>query len=107
MREITRENWLAEAAERFGKDPLKWAFVCPVCGGIQTVQDYKDAGAPQSAAGFSCVGRWVEGSQDAFEQNGPGPCNYAGGGLFRLNPVHITMPDGEVVQAFEFAPEAT
>jgi len=105
----THEEWVAEAIERFGADPLNWAFVCPVCGTVQTVQEYKAAGAPSTAAGFSCIGRWLEDSREAFEVGGVdgegGPCNYAGGGLFHLNPVHVTMPDGEIVQAFAFAKE--
>jgi hypothetical protein len=32
-----------------------------------------------------------------------GPCLYAGGGLFKLNPIHVFMPDGVVREAFAFA----
>ena len=48
--------WQAEAAKRFGNDPFKWRFVCPVCKNEMSVQDWKDAGAPESTAAFSCVG---------------------------------------------------
>lgn len=81
---------MAEAAERFGPDPMNWRFVCPVCGHVASTKDYKDAGAPESAVAFSCVGRWIPGSKDAFETSGHGPCTYAGAGLIRLNPVSVT-----------------
>ncbi len=99
----TREEWGAEAARRFGDDLLNWKFVCPSCGHVQSAQDYRDAGAPVTAVGFSCVGRW-DGhmSRGAFQGNG-GPCNYAGGGLIHLNPVTIVHPDGKETRAFDFA----
>ncbi len=95
MTDMTQDEWGAEAKRRFGDDPMKWKFVCPVCGLVQSTQDYKDAGAPSTTVAFSCVGRWKEGVD----------CNYAGGGLFRLNPVNVKHDDGEIVQAFNFAEE--
>ena len=106
-RTATIEEWRAEAARRFGPDPLKWRFVCPACGHIASTQDWKDAGAPSTTVAFSCVGRWLKNSAEAFSRRGKKPCNYAGGGLIRLNPVTVTFPDGTITQAFEFAPEAT
>jgi len=81
--------WQAEGRRLFGDDMMRWVFVCPVCGHDQSPQDYWDAVAPSSAVAFSCVGRWIDGSREAFGGEGPGPCNYGGGGLFRLNPVSI------------------
>ena len=97
------EEWRAEAVRRFGEDPMAWRFVCPSCKHPQSLQDYKDAGAPSTVAGFSCVGRYlsIEKSTDAFSGK-PGPCSYAGGGLFRLNPVTINGPDGPQA-VFDFA----
>jgi hypothetical protein len=103
-REIAHVAWTAEAKARFGEDAMKWRFVCPSCYHIQSVQDYKDAKAPQSAVAFSCVGRWIAGSQEAFLRDKKGPCNYAGGGLIGLNPVTVIMPDGGKQNYFEFAP---
>lgn len=100
----TLAEWRAKAAELFGEDWMKWKFVCPVCGHIASVQDWKDAGAPVQSAAFSCVGRWAGASaavakakESAVGPNGirgKGPCNYAGGGLFKLNPVTVVDPDG-------------
>jgi hypothetical protein len=104
-RTLTHAEWQAEAEARFGKDPMRWAFKCPVCGYVATLQDWKDAGAKSEHAAFSCVGRWLPGSGEAFtgKPGGTrGPCNYAGGGLFRINPVHVSHEGGET-SVFEFA----
>lgn len=95
---MTREEWHAEGVRRFGPDQTRWRFVCPSCGWIASVQDYKDAGAPATAVAFSCVGRWTLATREAFAK-GEGPCDYAGGGLIRLNP--LTVDGGNY---FNFAP---
>lgn len=97
-------QWIEICTERFGADPMKWKFVCPVCNHVASVADWKAAGAPEGAVAFSCVGRWQRVARDAFDGSGPGPCNYAGGGLFQLNPVHVRMKSGEVHRAFDWAP---
>lgn len=102
---MSHEEWIAEGTRRFGPDMMKWKFVCPACGYVQSVQDYKDAGAPTNAVAFSCVGRWAPGvgtARQAFSAGMPsvkaGPCDYAGGGLLRLNPLTV---DG--TRYFDFA----
>jgi hypothetical protein len=102
---MTQAEWKAEAAKRFGNDSSKWKFVCPSCGHIASVEDWKKAGAEEGAIAFSCVGRW-DGHmhQDAFpKKKGKGPCNYAGGGLFRINPVEVIEPNGYKHHVFAFA----
>lgn len=99
---MTHAEWKAEAIRRFGTDPMKWKFVCPVCGHVASVQDWEDVKAFESA-GFSCVGRYLPKARQAFEEKGPGPCNYAGGGLFRLNPTEVTTEDGKISHVFAFA----
>lgn len=106
----TLKEWHAEAARRFGNDPDRWRFICPCCKHVASVADWRAAKAPESAIGFSCVGRWVGPKRDAIGLNPPpgleaagkGPCNYAGGGLFQLNPVEVEGPEG-VQRMFEFA----
>ena len=98
---MTKAEWKAEGERRFGKDIMKWRFVCPSCGHVASLQDWKDAGAPANAAAFSCVGRWLGEAREAFfvaDKTKPGPCNYAGGGLIGLNPLEV---DGE--HYFDFA----
>lgn len=94
------DEWRAEAEKLFGPDEMLWRFKCPSCGHECSIQDYKDAGAKSENVGFSCIGRWTGTTQDAFT-GGPGPCNYAGGGLIGINPVTVT--DGELTHhLFEF-----
>jgi hypothetical protein len=100
-RALTLEQWRAEGVERFGPDEWNWRFICPCCGHIATPRDWKDAGAPESAVAYSCVGRWAGAKREAIDGFGPGPCNYAGGGLFRLGPITIS---GRTGTYFDFAP---
>ena len=105
-RTMSEAEWLSEAARRFGTDKMKWRFVCPSCGHVASVQDWKDAGANSGAVAFSCVGRYTgdpdAAAKAAFKKAG-GPCNYTGGGLFRINPVTVMHASGESADYFEFA----
>ena len=103
---LTEAEWKAAGTARFGSDMRLWAFACPVCKHVATVQDYANAGAPEGAIGFTCIGRYQDQRRDAFLEKGSGPCNYAGGGLFRLNPVTVTTPDGAEHHVFAFAQPA-
>ncbi len=84
----TVEEWKAEGERRFGPDVMRWRFVCPACGHVASVQEWKAVGAPEDVVAYSCVGRWAGADRVAFE-SGRGPCDYAGGGLFQINPVRI------------------
>ena len=101
MRKVTAEEWLAEGVRLYGDDKMKWRFKCPSCGYVASVQDWKDAGAKEGQIAFSCVGRNTGSTKELGDKTG-GPCNYAGGGLFRLNPVEVD--DGQHKHSmFEFA----
>ena len=103
IRRLTHSEWMDEGMKRFpGLHPREWQFVCPVCGHVAKYAEWLEVDAEDSAA-FSCIGRWRKNPRGAFEGEGPGPCNYAGGGLFRVNPVLVTMEDGEVRPVFEWA----
>ena len=96
------EAWKAEGKKRFGDNVDDWRFVCPACGHIASVADYKQADMPAGTIGFSCIGRAdMDTAADAFTGGG-GPCNYAGGGLFKINPVVIG--DESEYTLFDFAP---
>lgn len=97
----SKAEWEAEAQKRFGNDFMKWKFICPACNHVQTPADYKAAGLKSSMVAFSCVGRGLQKAREAFGE-GKGPCNYAGGGLFRLNPVTV-KDNGEEFHVFDFA----
>jgi hypothetical protein len=83
---------------------MAWRFTCPACRHVASAADWFNAGAPPGTAGFSCVGRWT-GATASFDGK-TRPCTYAGGGLFRLNPVHVARADGNVVQMFAFSDQA-
>lgn len=101
---LTPGDWRREGVRRFGPDERLWKFKCPACGHVASYQEYMDAGAPENVVAFSCIGRWLDGEvREAFGDPGtPGPCNYAGGGLFGLNPVSIA---GRADPIFAFADE--
>lgn len=100
---MTHAEWVAEGDKLFGHDTDAWRFECPVCKHVASVGDYKAAGAPEAAVAFSCIGRWLENARPAFEERGVGPCTYAGGGLFKLNPVTVVDLGGRKHHVFAFA----
>lgn len=103
IRTISHADWAAEGRRLFGDNPVKWRLRCPACGHVTTPEDYQSAGAPDGAVGFSCIGRWSGALREAIGGRGPGPCNYAGGGLIPLHTLEVTLPDGRTRGVFEFA----
>ena len=101
------EEWLAEGERLFGPDRMDWKFVCPMCGNVQSVREFKqlaDEGynvTPDSAR-YNCIGRY-KGGRSAFLKDGKSgpPCDYTTGGLFNVSPVKVVCPDGEH-WAFDF-----
>src|SRR5690625_4309188 len=89
---LTYAEWFAKGVELFGRDMMKWKFECPACGYVASAQDYKDAKAPGSVVAYSCIGRFVGAKRRAFGDTGPGPCDYAGGGLFNISPIIVGTP---------------
>lgn len=88
---ITKEKWLERGRELFGEDPLKWQFVCPMCGHIQTPEDFrqfKDRSAKPEYAYFNCIGRFTDG-KSCFDKTKDGPCDYTSGGLFCFAPIVV------------------
>ena len=98
---MSHAEWLAEGERRFGPDMDKWKFVCPSCGCVASVADWKRLDGVDMIA-FSCVGRLTASPKELFDKTG-GPCNYAGGGLFRLNPIIVVLDDGSKHECFAFA----
>jgi hypothetical protein len=108
--EISHEDWQKEAVKRYGTDHNTWKFRCPSCLNIMTPKMYHDFGitsgmpkeSVQNMMAFSCVGRLMDKPQEMLV-NGKGFCNYAGAGLFRLNPILVKFPEGEERRFFDFA----
>lgn len=107
---MPEDVWRGLAAVRFGDDPLKWRFVCPSCGHVAAVEDWRKAGAPEGAVAFSCVGRWTgdraAAADAAFKRKG-GPCNYTSGGFLVINKLFVVLKDGQETPAFEVAEAAS
>jgi hypothetical protein len=115
-RTLTQAELVAEAAERFGADPLKWAFLCPRCGDVATGQDFSEALAANprkhrtgqeviasDVVGQECIGRTLGAlvkGQGKYSGRG---CDWAAYGLFG-GPWTITLPDGRSMHAFPLAP---
>ena len=104
---MTKEEWEAKGKKLFGEDYLKWRFVCPGCGHIQAVEDFrpfKDKGADPNSATIECIGRY-SGDKSWMNDNPRktgGPCDYAGYGLLCISPV--TVIDGDKrIHSFAFA----
>lgn len=100
-RRLTLAEWQAEGRARYGDNVALWKFVCPSCGFIQSAMDYRAWNTPVRAIvvrlGFSCIGRTIAELNMklpvvAFMERHLGyGCNYAGGGLFRINPVEVVF----------------
>ncbi len=111
---MTHEEWLNKAKRLYGDNSGEWKFICPICKTPQTAQDFVKAGATKEQASTSianeCIGRWLPNKQKAIGEKKVikgQPCNYAGYGLFKLNPVEVIMDDGRKITAFDFADEET
>lgn len=108
-RHLTQDELLAELVEKFGENPLDWAFTCPACDDTVTGREYRDV--LQSAhpdeygrtvfasnhLGVECVGRHTTSRG----------CDWAAYGLFR-GPWFVTVTDtnehrGETFPRFPIA----
>ena len=103
---MTKEEWLAKGKELFGDDMFQWKFICPNCGHVQSIEDfrqYKDKGANPNSAYQSCIGRYMDGEVGTLGDK-KSPCNYAASGLIMLAPIIVVDGDSET-HAFAFAAE--
>jgi hypothetical protein len=92
---MTVQEWAQKGTELFGEHKLQWKFCCPVCETVIKMDDYLKAKAPLGAIAYSCIGRYLKGSQKAFSEKKiikGKPCDYTSGGLFNISPIEI---DGE------------
>ncbi len=106
---ILLKDWHKMASDRFGENARNWRFICPICKTPQSAQDFIDAGVDEETAKTSiaveCIGRFLPEKQKAIGEKKiikGQPCNYAGYGLFKLNPVPVEFEDGKVFNAFDF-----
>jgi len=106
---MTEEEFRADGKRLFGDDQFKWKFQCPLCGNIQSAEDfrqYKDKGATTCSAFRECIGRYTEEPYCAFGKNPKAkktsPCDYAAYGLFQIGNT-VKMASGKEVTVFPFA----
>ena len=100
-------EWLAEGKRRFGNDPKLWQFRCPVCGNIQTMQDFMQVGAQAQSAYQECIGRHLPNRASNLagtpsKDGKKSPCDYAAYGLFQFG-WKVINEAGKAVPVFPFA----
>lgn len=113
-RKLTQNELIAEAVERFGGDPMNWAFKCPFCGDVATGRDFREAleAHPRTHAsgealtassllGQECIGRTLGVLRRDAKYTGRG-CNWAAYGLFS-GPWFVVLPSGREVASFPLA----
>lgn len=75
------------------------AFVCPMCGTVQSFADFYAVGVDKDEAdrvvGFSCIGRWKERKPPPKKKGTQDGCDWTLGGLFRCHELEVETPDGE------------
>jgi hypothetical protein len=117
-RKLTQQELVNEARERFGDNPLNWAFQCPTCCDVATGQDFRDAltknprrkadGSFTTASDFlgrECIGRTLGAlntSIERWEGAGKRGCDWAAWGLFR-GPWEVELSNGRTVYGFPLA----
>jgi hypothetical protein len=104
MRKISVKEFQDEIKSQ-GVDRQDAAFICPMCGSIQSMRDLVAAGCDQEKAetsiGFNCVGRFT--GADSPKKGSGKPCNWSLGGLLRCHELTVVLPDGEEQPFFEVA----
>ncbi len=77
-----------------------WAFLCPICGTVQSAADLIRAGAGkdfdevEKYLGFSCIGRFTNSGAYKPGLLPGGGCNWTLGGLFQLHKLEVVTEDG-------------
>lgn len=93
------EDWLQELRERFGPNSDDWKFVCPSCGHVQSLADFKAVGQDPNLAYQCCIGRYT-GSDDHSGKNG---CKYTINGLIALNTLTVVSREFIPTKVFDIA----
>lgn len=77
------------------------AFVCPVCGTVQSMASLAKAGVPDDKIelqiGYSCEGRWTDAGpwprSPAAARASHRGCDWTLGGLFTIHRLEVEMED--------------
>jgi hypothetical protein len=108
VKTITLEEYHSALKAQGTKEHGELVMICPMCGTMQTGNDFIRAGAGKTFedveqyVGFSCVGRFTGAKSPRKEPDGE-PCNWTLGGLFQCQKLVVVLPDGSRHPRFEVA----
>lgn len=104
---ITLQEWQDIGRKIFGtSDCRKWAFRCPFCHNVATVEDfdqYEGKGATVESAYRECIGRYQDNPSLGFDKPDNRPCDYSTRRFLKFAPYRVEHPNGMIVSAFAFA----
>lgn len=116
MLKLTMAEFMKRVEAQGVSSPNHYAFICPVCGTVQSGQSLFRAGArPETierSIAFSCEGRFTgagpwpsskDRSAKAVARRSIRGCDWTLGGLFHLHELEIEREDGTIRMAFEIA----
>lgn len=110
MRTITVSQFHAEIeAQGVANGHRDYAFKCPICHTVQSMNSLVKAGCPASKVdnyiGFSCEGRFTEAGpwEDTPKRRKVRGCDWTLGGLFKLHELEVVTSDGDKHPRFEIA----
>lgn len=108
MRTITTKELQKELRSQ-GVSSLDLAFICPMCGTVQSARDLINAKAGntfdevEKYLGFSCIGRFTS-TGPHIKNTPPGKgCNWTLGGLFQIHKLEIIDDEAMLNPLFELA----
>jgi len=89
------DQWQTEMKARFPHGSETVAFQCPSCKRETTIKEFKEAGVSEQLAPQECIGRHVQGLG----------CDWTAYGLMKTMGYgrSIIMPDGKIIEVFDFA----
>lgn len=108
MQTMTIPEFHAALKAQGVSDRSDLAFICPMCGTIQSARDLIAAGAGtdfeavESWLGFSCVGRFTNAGSPRKSPDGK-PCDWTLGGLFQIHKLEVIDSDGRKHPFFAIA----
>lgn len=106
MRRISEGEYHAELKSQKVDQLEDLAFVCPMCGTVQSARDFMEAGLGRSLddvwpqLGFQCIGRWKGAPAPRREPDGR-PCNWTLGGFLQLHTLEVVDARGRKHPSFE------
>lgn len=96
MKTLTLEQFRALIQSQ-NVDKMDWAFVCPMCGTVQSQNLLIQSGADsenRKMLAFSCVGRLTGKGSPSEEKGKNHGCNWTLGGLFHTHELEVVTEDG-------------